>query len=46
MRAQPKMFFKGENVRAECTFAQSKEQGLGQAAEVDLLDRLLARKGT
>jgi hypothetical protein len=34
----------GEKVRAECTFAQSKEQGLGQAAEVDLRDRLLARE--
>jgi hypothetical protein len=35
----------GENSRAECRFVQSKEQGLGQAAEVGLLERFLAREG-
>ena len=35
----------GENSSAECRFAQSKEQGLGQAAEVGLLKHFLAREG-
>ena len=30
---------------ADCRFAQSKEEELGQAAEVGLLDRFIAREG-
>ena len=35
----------GENGRPESRFAQSNEEGPGQAAEVDLLDRFLVREG-
>jgi hypothetical protein len=34
-----------KNGRSDCRFAESKEESLGQAAEVDLLDRLLVREG-
>jgi hypothetical protein len=35
----------GEIGPSGCTFAERKEEGIGQAAEVGLLDRLLAREG-
>jgi hypothetical protein len=35
----------GEKRRSDCRFVESKAEGLGQAAEMHLLDRFLAREG-